>query len=107
MLNALCESHSMKHNLTIHDIVVCQTLTFGSSGLIFNLVSITVEIVVPVFSLPDQPSTTALLLASLLAAPVLYQVYLRGLPRRRSSPLTYNPRYPVRLRADALREELS
>ena len=107
MLSPLCGPYSMKYHLTIYDIAVCQTLAFGSSGMIFNLFSITVEIVIPVFSLPDQPSTTALLLASLLAAPVLYQVYLRGLPRRRSSPLTYSPRYPVRLRADALREELS
>ena len=107
MLNVPFESHSMKYHLTIYVIAVCQTLAFGSSGMIFNLVSITVEIVVPVLSLLDQPSTTALFLAGLFAAPVLYQVYLRGLPRRRSSPLTYNPRYPVRLRADALREELS
>ena len=75
--------------------------------MIFKLVSITVEIVVPVLSLLDQPSTIALLLAGLFAAPILYQVYHRESPRRFSSPLTYNPRYPVRLRADALREELS
>ena len=97
----------MKYHLIIYDTAVCQTQAFGSSGMIFNLVSINIEIVVPLLSLLDQPSTTALLLASLLAAPVLYQVYLRGLPRRRSSPLTYNPRYPVRLRAVALQEELS
>ena len=97
----------MKYHLIIYDTAVCQTQAFGPSGMIFNLVSINIEIVVPLLSLLDQPSTTALLLASLLAAPVLYQVYLRGLPRRRSSPLTYNPRYPVRLRAAALQEELS
>ena len=85
---------------------MCPTLASGSSGMIFNLVSITVEIVVPVLSLLDLPSTIALLLTGLFAAPVLYQVYHRGFSRRRSTPITYSPRHPVRLRADALQGDL-
>ena len=70
--------------------------------MLFNSVGVAALAIVPVLCWLDRPSTVALLLVGLF----LYQVYLLAFPRRGRTPLTYNPLYPVRLRAVVLRRDL-
>ena len=70
--------------------------------MMFSFTSMAAMASVPVFYSLDRPLTVALLLVGLL----LYQVYLRAIPRRRSTPLTQDPQHPIRLRAGALQGDL-